>query len=122
MGIDAWLSLATAAMRTERIRLGPILSPVSRTRPWKLASEAATLDNLFNGCVVFPVGLGDIDEFEPFGETIDRKILAKVGIVGTLTKSAFGYESFRFVTPASSDAMKAGQARASASPGFWCII
>jgi alkanesulfonate monooxygenase SsuD/methylene tetrahydromethanopterin reductase-like flavin-dependent oxidoreductase (luciferase family) len=60
-GIDAWVSLAAAAMRTERIRLGPVLTPASRTRPWKLASETATLDNLSNGRVILSVGLGDID-------------------------------------------------------------
>jgi len=45
-GIDAWICMAAAAMRTERIRLGTLLSPLSRMRPWKLASESATLDNL----------------------------------------------------------------------------
>src|SRR5512136_1248127 len=77
-GIDVWVSLAAAAMRTERIRLGPVLTPVSRTRPWKLASETTTLDNLSNGRVILPVGLGDIDEFEPFGEITDRKIRAEL--------------------------------------------
>lgn len=44
-GIDAWVCLTAAAMRTERIRLGTMLTPLSRMRPWKLASETATLDN-----------------------------------------------------------------------------
>ena len=77
-GVDAWVSLAAAAMRTERIRLGPVLTPVSRTRPWELASATATLDNLSNGRVILSVGLGDIDEFEPFGEITDRKIRAEL--------------------------------------------
>ena len=42
-GIDAWVCLAAAAMQTERIRLGTLLTPLSRMRPWKLASETATL-------------------------------------------------------------------------------
>lgn len=77
-GIDAWVSLAAAAMRTERIRLGPVLTPVSRTRPWQLASATATLDNLSNGRVILSVGLGDTDEFAPFGEITDRKIRAEL--------------------------------------------
>jgi alkanesulfonate monooxygenase SsuD/methylene tetrahydromethanopterin reductase-like flavin-dependent oxidoreductase (luciferase family) len=77
-GIDAWVSLAAAAMRTERIRLGPVLTPLSRIKPWKLASETITLDNLSNGRVILPVGLGDIDEFEPFGEVTDRKTRAEL--------------------------------------------
>lgn len=77
-GIDAWVALAAAAMRTERIRLGPVLTPLSRRRPWKLASETATLDNLSNGRVILSVGLGDIDELKSFGEVTDRKIRAEL--------------------------------------------
>ena len=50
-GVDAWVSLAAAAMVTQRIRLGTMITPVSRMRPWKLASETATLDRLSNGRV-----------------------------------------------------------------------
>ena len=60
-GVDAWVSLAAAAMRTERIRLGTMITPVSRMRPWKLASETATLDNLSDGRVILSVGLGAVD-------------------------------------------------------------
>lgn len=73
-GIDAWISLTAAAMRTERIRLGTMLTPVSRMRPWKLASETATLDNLSNGRVILAVGLGATDTgFVEFGEVTERK-------------------------------------------------
>jgi alkanesulfonate monooxygenase SsuD/methylene tetrahydromethanopterin reductase-like flavin-dependent oxidoreductase (luciferase family) len=51
-GIDAWVSLTAAAMTTRRIHLGTMLTPLSRMRPWKLASESATLDNLSNGRVI----------------------------------------------------------------------
>jgi hypothetical protein len=78
-GIDAWVALTAAAMLTERIRLGTMLSPISRMRPWKLASETATLDNLSGGRVILSVGLGAIDTgFEAFGETTDRKIRAEL--------------------------------------------
>lgn len=74
-GIDAWVSLTAAAMRTEHIRLGTMLTPVSRMRPWKLASETATLDNLSNGRIILSVGLGYVPSgFEAFGEVTDRKI------------------------------------------------
>ena len=73
-GIDAWVLLTAAAMRTSRIRLGTMLSPLSRMRPWKLASEAATLDNLSNGRVILSVGLGAPETgFAEFGEPTDRK-------------------------------------------------
>ncbi len=78
-GIDAWVSLTAAAMCTGDIRLGTLLTPVSRMRPWKLASETATLDQLSNGRVILSVGLGAIDSgFEAFGEVTDRKIRAEL--------------------------------------------
>jgi len=77
-GIDAWVSLTAAATRTERVRLGTLITPLSRMRPWKLASETATLDRLSNGRVILSVGLGAIDTgFEAFGEVTDRKTRAE---------------------------------------------
>lgn len=76
-GIDAWVSLAAAAMVTSTIRLGTMLTPPSRMRPWKLASEAATLDNLSGGRVILAVGLGAVDSgFAEFGEETDRRTRA----------------------------------------------
>src|SRR4051812_40950424 len=59
-GTDPWVVLTAMAVRTEHIRLGTMLTPVSRRRPWKLASETATLDSLSNGRLILPVGLGAI--------------------------------------------------------------
>jgi hypothetical protein len=78
-GSDAWVSLAAAAMRTERIRLGTMLTPLSRMRPWKLASETVTLDHLSNGRVILAVGLGAIETgFKAFGEVTDHKTRAEL--------------------------------------------
>lgn len=78
-GIDAWVCLTAAAMRTSTIRLGTMLTPISRMRPWKLASETATLDNLSDGRVILAVGLGAVDSgFIPFGEVTDKKIRAEL--------------------------------------------
>jgi alkanesulfonate monooxygenase SsuD/methylene tetrahydromethanopterin reductase-like flavin-dependent oxidoreductase (luciferase family) len=78
-GIDAWVTLTAAAMRTRRIRLGTMLTPISRMRPWKLAGETVTLDHLSNGRVILAVGLGAIDSgFESFGEVTDRKARAEL--------------------------------------------
>ncbi len=78
-GIDAWISLAAAAMRTQYIRLGTLLTPPSRMRPWKLASETVTLDHLSHGRLNLAVGLGAIDSgFEAFGEVTDRKQRAEL--------------------------------------------
>jgi alkanesulfonate monooxygenase SsuD/methylene tetrahydromethanopterin reductase-like flavin-dependent oxidoreductase (luciferase family) len=78
-GIDPMVGLAAAAMVTERIRLGTMVTPVSRHRPWKLAGELATLDNLSNGRAILSAGLGALDTgFEEFGEETDRKKRAEL--------------------------------------------
>jgi alkanesulfonate monooxygenase SsuD/methylene tetrahydromethanopterin reductase-like flavin-dependent oxidoreductase (luciferase family) len=78
-GVDAWVTLAAAAMRTRRLRLGTMITPLSRMRPWKLASETATLDRLSHGRVILSVGLGAVDTgFEAFGEVTDRKTRAEL--------------------------------------------
>jgi alkanesulfonate monooxygenase SsuD/methylene tetrahydromethanopterin reductase-like flavin-dependent oxidoreductase (luciferase family) len=57
-GQDAWVTLTAAAMVTERIRVGTMLTPLARNKPWELAGKAATLDNLSGGRVQLAVGMG----------------------------------------------------------------
>jgi alkanesulfonate monooxygenase SsuD/methylene tetrahydromethanopterin reductase-like flavin-dependent oxidoreductase (luciferase family) len=68
-GEHAWVTLAAAALQTSRIRLGTLLTPASRHRPWDLASMVSTVDRLSGGRVVMTVGLGALHEgwtrFEP---------------------------------------------------------
>ncbi len=78
-GYDAWMLLTAAAMRTQRIRLGTMITPISRMRPWELASKTITLDHLSNGRAILSVGLGAIDTgFAEFGEVTDRKTRAEL--------------------------------------------
>jgi alkanesulfonate monooxygenase SsuD/methylene tetrahydromethanopterin reductase-like flavin-dependent oxidoreductase (luciferase family) len=78
-GLDPWVMLAAVAMRTERVRIGTMLTPVSRRRPWKLAGETVTLDHLSDGRLVLSVGLGAPDTgFAEFGEETDRKVRAEL--------------------------------------------
>jgi alkanesulfonate monooxygenase SsuD/methylene tetrahydromethanopterin reductase-like flavin-dependent oxidoreductase (luciferase family) len=72
---DAWTVLAAIAARTERIRLGLLITSVARRRPWKVARETATLDRLSGGRLVFGAGLGSLaDEFTRFGEDGDDRV------------------------------------------------
>ncbi len=58
---DPWAILAAVAVKTERVRLGAMIFPLSRRRPWKVAHEALTVDHLSHGRLVLPVGLGALD-------------------------------------------------------------
>jgi len=78
-GVDAWVSLGLAAVRTTKIRLGTLLTPPSRRRPAELASQVATVDRLSRGRVVLSIGLGAVDSgFEAFGEECDRRRRAEL--------------------------------------------
>lgn len=77
-GMDAWVSLSAAAMHTQKIRLGTMLTPIARMKPWKLASETVALDHLSNGRVILSVGLGATDLYKGFPEETDRKLRAEL--------------------------------------------
>jgi len=73
---DPWISLAAIAVATERVRIGTMVTPLPRRRPWQVARQAVTLDHLSGGRVTLGVGLGSDAqmEFTPFGEeTGDRE-------------------------------------------------
>ena len=55
---DAWITLAAIAAATQTIRLGPMVTPLARRRPVKVARETATLDRLSGGRLTLGVGLG----------------------------------------------------------------
>src|SRR5262249_2218945 len=46
---DPWVVMAAMALRTRRVRIGAVVTPLARRRPWKVAREAATLDHLSGG-------------------------------------------------------------------------
>jgi alkanesulfonate monooxygenase SsuD/methylene tetrahydromethanopterin reductase-like flavin-dependent oxidoreductase (luciferase family) len=67
---DPWVLLGAIAARTSRVRLGTMVTPVARRRPWKLAKEITTLDHLSHGRVIVGLGLGvpADTEYGAFGE------------------------------------------------------
>lgn len=56
--VDAWITLAPIAMRSQRIRIGPLVTLVPRRHIGKLAREVRTLDQRSNGRVTVGVGAG----------------------------------------------------------------
>jgi alkanesulfonate monooxygenase SsuD/methylene tetrahydromethanopterin reductase-like flavin-dependent oxidoreductase (luciferase family) len=72
---DPCVALTAIALRTKHIRVGALVTPLARRRPWKLARETVSIDHVSNGRLVVGVGLGGtLDEFEGFGENGDPKL------------------------------------------------
>jgi alkanesulfonate monooxygenase SsuD/methylene tetrahydromethanopterin reductase-like flavin-dependent oxidoreductase (luciferase family) len=70
---DPWVTLSAVACATERVRLGPMVTPPSRRRVQKLTREAVTLDHLSAGRLVLGLGLGSArhGELAAFGDVED---------------------------------------------------
>ena len=76
--VDPTVALTLIAAATQRVRLGPMLTPLARRRPWKVARELTTLDHLSAGRLTLGVGLGAPPglEFGDFGEETDARVRA----------------------------------------------
>lgn len=72
---DPWMVLAAVAAQTDRVKLGPMITPLTRRRPWKVARESVALDHLSGGRLILGVGLGAMakNEFSAFGEESDAR-------------------------------------------------
>lgn len=72
---DAWSTLAAMTQVTERIRLGPMVTPLPRRRPWVVARQAATVSRLSAGRLILGAGLGadETGDFSGFGEEADAR-------------------------------------------------
>jgi alkanesulfonate monooxygenase SsuD/methylene tetrahydromethanopterin reductase-like flavin-dependent oxidoreductase (luciferase family) len=74
---DPWITLAAIATATERLRLGPMVTPLPRRRPVKVARETATLDGLSGGRLILGVGIGAdrfARELSKTGEQLDDRV------------------------------------------------
>ena len=78
--LDPWIAMAAIAVATETIITGPLVTPLSRRRPHKLARETVTLDLLSGGRLVLGVGLGSDThgELAPFGEVSEPREQARM--------------------------------------------
>jgi alkanesulfonate monooxygenase SsuD/methylene tetrahydromethanopterin reductase-like flavin-dependent oxidoreductase (luciferase family) len=67
-GLEPWVALSVAAAETQRVRLGPLVSPITFRQPAILARMAEALDSLSHGRFVIGLGLGwNADEHAQFG-------------------------------------------------------
>jgi hypothetical protein len=78
-GVDPWTLMAAMAQRTSRVKLGTMLTPLPWRRPWKLASQIVTLDQVSEGRAIVSIGLGAVaTELGQTGEVEDRKARAEM--------------------------------------------
>jgi alkanesulfonate monooxygenase SsuD/methylene tetrahydromethanopterin reductase-like flavin-dependent oxidoreductase (luciferase family) len=97
---DPWVALTAMALQTKQILLGTSVTPLPRRRPWKLAREAVTLDQISNGRLILGVGLGDSSEisFTHLGEVTDARQRARMldealdVLVGLWSGEPFSYD------------------------------
>ncbi len=82
---NVWTALGAIAVRTSRVRLGTMVTPLPRRRPWNVAREAAAVDQLSGGRMVLGVGLGDVGDsvvadasFTRLGEERDARRRAEI--------------------------------------------
>ncbi len=73
--VDPWVALAVIALSTERITIGPLVTPLPRRDLPKLARETVSIDRLSGGRLVLGVGLGHegFPEWSAFGHEEDAK-------------------------------------------------
>jgi alkanesulfonate monooxygenase SsuD/methylene tetrahydromethanopterin reductase-like flavin-dependent oxidoreductase (luciferase family) len=88
---DPWVVLSAVAAATSRIRLGPMVTPLSRRRVHKLARETVTLDRLSGGRLVLGAGLGSDrhGELAPFGEVENPRERARLLDAGLRRLAAY---------------------------------
>ncbi|MEP6775323.1 MAG: LLM class flavin-dependent oxidoreductase [Chloroflexota bacterium] len=99
---DPYMLLAAMAAVTSRIKLGTMITPVPRRRPWNLARQMTTLDHLSGGRAILGVGIGGdwFGDYSKFGESSpeDQKTHGEMldeglqVITGLWTGEPFSYE------------------------------
>ena len=77
---DPWIALTAVALATERVRLGAMVTPLPRRRPWDVARQVAVIDRLSRGRMVVGAGLGGDSrrELTAFGEERDPRARAEL--------------------------------------------
>ena len=77
---DPWVLLGAIATATSRLRIGTMVTPLSRRRPAVVAKHLVTLDHLSGGRVTLGVGLGDPPDldFSDFGDEPSYAVRAAI--------------------------------------------
>ncbi|WP_089718419.1 TIGR03560 family F420-dependent LLM class oxidoreductase [Candidatus Entotheonella palauensis] len=97
---ETWLALTVAALETQRLQIGSLVSPMTFRHPAMLAKLAASVDSLSKGRLVLGVGAGWNDRehrahglpFPPFQERLDRLQEGIEIILGLHGEGPFHYQ------------------------------
>jgi alkanesulfonate monooxygenase SsuD/methylene tetrahydromethanopterin reductase-like flavin-dependent oxidoreductase (luciferase family) len=72
---ECWSMLAAIAAATERVLLGPLVSPTGFRNPAVLAKMASTVDEISGGRLILGLGSGwNEREFDAYGVPYDRRV------------------------------------------------
>lgn len=76
--VDPWIAMTAMASVSKTLKLGALVTPLSRRRPWKVARESVTLDHFSDGRLVLGAGIGGdfYREFSGFGEAVGNRLHA----------------------------------------------
>jgi alkanesulfonate monooxygenase SsuD/methylene tetrahydromethanopterin reductase-like flavin-dependent oxidoreductase (luciferase family) len=127
-GVEAWVELGAAAMVTSSIRLGTLLTPASRHRPWDLASRVGSVDRISGGRAVMSVGLGALHPgwlaYEPDegraarARKLDESLAVYAGLLGGDPNFSF---SGRYYSARPHDFMKPPPTPQRPHPPVWVV-
>jgi alkanesulfonate monooxygenase SsuD/methylene tetrahydromethanopterin reductase-like flavin-dependent oxidoreductase (luciferase family) len=126
-GQDAWGLMAAMAERTSTIRLGTMLTPLPFRRPWQVAGQVATLDQLSGGRAILSVGLGapeagyggppDVEDRRTRAELLDEGIDMITGLWSGEMKFEGKHYDFDRQGGPGSELRPVQQPR----PPIWCV-
>ncbi|HEY7974429.1 MAG TPA: LLM class flavin-dependent oxidoreductase, partial [Ktedonobacterales bacterium] len=72
--VDPWVALCAIALRTRRLRIGALMTPLAAYPPWQVARQTVSLDHLSQGRLIFGAGLGfRAQDFAQVGEDTDPR-------------------------------------------------
>jgi len=98
--LEAWQVLAAIAAATRRIRIGPLVSPVTFRHPAVLAKMAATLDHVSDGRLILGLGAAGLAAEHatfgiPFGPRSER--LQRLDEACVILRSMLDYPRTTFI-------------------------
>ena len=96
--VDPWIALCAIALRTRRLRIGALMTPLAAYRPWQVARQTVALDHLSQGRLIFGAGLGfQVQDFVALGEDADpRRRAEKLDEGLDILRKLWSGEAFSF--------------------------